>query len=124
MQKKFFRVICVRCNNSFASYADRLRKLNHKSPEYRRVVADLILMYKICHFLTNLAFTDFFVYRTSEYSLRQHNWTIQSISSTTTHPLSQLLEHKHFFINRNPTIRNKLAEMMVSAPSVDVFKNV
>ena len=93
VQKNFSRVICVRCNISFTSNANCLRKLNRKSLEYRRVVADLNLMYKICHILTNLAFSDFFVYRTSVYSLRQHNWTIQSISNTTNHPSSQLLEH-------------------------------
>ena len=79
-------------------------------------------MNKISHNLTNLAFSDFFVYHTSVYSLCQHNWTIQSISSTTTHPSSQLLQHKHVCINRIPAILNKLPEMVVSAPSVDVFK--
>ena len=122
MQKKFSCVICVWCNISLASYADRCRKLNFRSLKYRWVVADFILTYKIYHNLTNLAFSDFFVYRSSVYSLRQHNWTIQSIRSTTTLPSSQLLQHKHFFINRIPAMWNKLLEMVVSAPSVDVFK--
>ena len=82
---------------------DGLHKLNLKSLEYHRVVADLILMYKTCHHLTNLAFSDFFVYHIV-YSLRQHNWMIQSISSTTTHPSSQLLQYKHFFISDIPAI--------------------
>ena len=77
-------------------------------------------MYKICHNVTNLAFSDFFVYGTSVYSLRQPNRTIQSITSS--HRSPQLLQYRHFFIKRIPVIWNKLPEIVVSAPSLDVFK--
>ena len=118
VQKKFTRSICVRCNIPFDSYTDRLSKLNLKSLEYCRLVNDLILMYKICHNLTNLTFSDFFVFRTSPYNLRQHKWALQSIVTSS----SQLLQSKHFFANRIPPIWNKLPECVVSAPSIVIFK--
>ena len=82
IQRHFTHQICTRCNISFCSYYDRLEKLNIKSLEYRRVEYDLFLMYKICHNLSDLNFHNFFSYRNSGYNLRQHDWTIQSL----THP--------------------------------------
>ena len=117
IQKKFTRNICVRCNISFESYTDRLNKLNLKSLEYRRIVNDLTLLYKICHGLSDLSFSDFFVYQSSVYNLRKHNWTIQPITRS-----SQLLQSKHFFVNRIPPVWNNLPEAVVAAPSLYVFK--
>ena len=82
VQHCFTHQICTRCYISFCSYYDRLEKLNIKSLEYCRVEYDLFLMYKICHNLSDLNFHNFFSYCNSDYNLRQHDWTIQSL----THP--------------------------------------
>ena len=62
--------------------------------------------YKICHNVTNLAFSDIFVCSTSVYSLRSYDNTIGPFNLL---PLligyvSQLLQYRHFFINRIPAI--------------------
>ena len=117
VQKKFTRQICIRCNISFKSYTDRLHKLNINTLEYRRVEYDLILLYKICHNLSDLNFHDYFVYRCTGYNLRQHNWTIQSIS----HPKHN--QFKYFFSNRTPQVWNKLPDSLVSASNLSIFKS-
>ena len=63
VQKLFTRAACNRCNIPFSSYADQLNKLNLKSLEYRRLEFDLILVYKICYKLIDIAFDDFFLMR-------------------------------------------------------------
>lgn len=117
VQRHFTRQICIRCNISFCSYKDRLEKFNIKSLEYRRHEYDLILMYKICHNLSDLNFHNFFSYRKSAYNLRQHSWTIQSYSDPKHN------QFQNFFTNRIPKIWNKLPEDIVSAPSLSSFKS-
>ena len=60
VQKSFTRKVCVCCNIPFSSYSDRLHKLNLRSLEYRRLEFDLILVYKICNDLIDIAFEDIF----------------------------------------------------------------
>jgi len=79
VQKRFTRYICMRCNIPFVSYHDRLYKLNIRSLEYRRTEFDMIYMYKICHGLTDVCFSDFFEYCTSKYDLRRHRLHFKSL---------------------------------------------
>ena len=97
VQHHFTCQICT-CNIYFCSYYDCLEKLNIKSLEYRIVEYDLFLMYKICHNLSDLNFQNFFLYRNSGYNLRQHDWTIQSL----THPKHN--QFKNFFTNCIPNV--------------------
>ena len=60
VQKRFTRNIRLRGNIPFSCYADRLNKLNIKSLQYRRLEFDLILTYKNCYGLVDIAFNDFF----------------------------------------------------------------
>ena len=60
-------------------YEDRLTKLGIKSLEYRRLEFDLILMYKISHNLSDLNFSNYFVFQTCAYNLRRHDFTVQSL---------------------------------------------
>ena len=65
VQRNFTRYAFIRCNIPFNSYHDRLCKLGIKSLEYRRLEFDLILMFKICHNLCDLQFSNCFEYRHS-----------------------------------------------------------
>lgn len=116
VQKKFTRQICIRCNIRFNSYCDRLLKLNLHSLEYRRLEFDLILMFKICHNLSELKFNDYFKFRKTGYNLRQHCFTVESLF----HPKRD--QYRHFFFNRIVNIWNYLPEIIVSAATLPVFK--
>ena len=61
IQRKFTRAAFLRCGIQFSSYSDRLQKLSIKSLSYRRVVFDVIFMYKIVSGLSDLNFEDYFV---------------------------------------------------------------
>ena len=72
VQKVFTRRACIRCNIPFFFYCDRLHKLNLKFLEYRRLKFDLILTCKICYWLIDIDFNDFFVCDEANYNLRKH----------------------------------------------------
>ena len=72
MQRSFTKNICKSCRVPFESYKDRLAKLNLKTLEYRRVVTDLIMTYKIVNGLVHLSFNDFFSFYKSPYNTRRH----------------------------------------------------
>ena len=116
VQRSFTRNICIRCNIPFKSYSDRLYKLNIKSLEYRRVEFDLILMYKICYGLVDIAFSDMFSFCTSPYNLRRHNVIVQSLMK----PNSNFCQN--FFSNRIPHVWNRLPKSLVNSSSITAFK--
>ena len=118
IQRHFTRVICVKCNISFLSYNDRLRKLNLRSLENRRTYFDLILLYKIIHKLSDLNFYDYFQYRTHVYALRSHSLQIEPKSR---YKSSQWLNS--FFV-RTPKVWNSLPSDIVTAPSLSIFKSL
>ena len=70
IQRSFTKFICLRCSIPFSSYQDRLYKLNLKTLEYRRVIFDLIFLFKIIRGETNLKFDDFFLDKNLPYTLR------------------------------------------------------
>ena len=117
VQKKFTCDICIRCNIPFASYLGRLHILGIKSLEYRRVKFDLIVMYKICYHLSGLYFDDYFVFRDTGYSLRQHSLSVQTLQQCKHN------QHQHFFFNRIVNIWNRLPNDVVIAPSLSSFKH-
>ena len=51
------------------------------------------------------------------YDLHQHGWTIQYISKP------QLLLFKHFYANRVSPVWNKLREIVVPLPTLNLFMN-
>ena len=79
VQRNFTCYAFICCNIPFNSYNDRLYKLGIKSLEYRRLEFDLILMFKICHNLCDLQFSNYCEYRHNKYNLRQHDFTVQTI---------------------------------------------
>ena len=93
-KKTFTRNICVRCSIPFVSYQDRLYKLNIKSLEYRHLVLDLIIVYKIFHNLVEVWFDDFFQLGNNQYNLRRHSWSIKPRNNPYTDG------YRNFFSNR------------------------
>ena len=116
VQKKFTRHICIRCKISIDLYSGRLSKLNINSLEYRRLEFDLILMFKICHNLSDLNFCEFFELRKNRYNLRQHSLTVESLF----HPKHE--QYRYFFFNRIVNIWNNLLESIISAETLPIFK--
>ena len=80
VQRHFTKVACLRCGIKFESYKDRLHKLDIKSLQERRIYFDLVFLYKIIHGLTNLNFSDFFVFRNSQYNLRGNSQKIDTLN--------------------------------------------
>ena len=116
IQKKFSRDVFIRCNIPYTSYADRLHKLDIESLEYRRLEFDVILMFQICHNLSDLQFDDYFIHSKRRCDLRSHEFVIQSKF------YANCDQFCNFFFNRIVRIWNSLPYDLVSATSLQVFK--
>ena len=117
VQKRFTRSICLRDNIPFSCYADRLNKLNNKSLQYRRLEFDLILTYKICYGLVDIAFNDFFEYWDTDYDLRRHRLALRPLCR----PKHKTVQN--FFNHRVVPLWKDLPENIVTSPKLLVFKN-
>ena len=89
VQRHFTKVAFLRCGIEFVSYEDRLQKLNMKSLQERRVYFDLVFLFKIIHGLTNLHFSDYFVYKNSSYILRGNSQKIDTLNKFKSHQWSK-----------------------------------
>ena len=96
------------------TYGQRLAKINLQSLEYRRLVADLLLCFKIVHNLVDVTFSDLFhvhnnsITRGHSYKLMQQHCRINA--------------RAHFFVNRVTPVWNSLPDFVVSADGLNVFK--
>ena len=82
------------------SYAERISILKLQSLEHRRLISDLIEVYKIIHNLSSLQFEDFFSYPTCN-STRGHPFRLSV-------PVAKIDERKFFFACRVVPIWNFL----------------
>jgi len=94
-------------------YRERLSILDIESLEYRRIVFDLILMYKIVNDLIDLPFDTLFQFNTN--STRGHSLKVQIKSS-------RVDCRKYFFANRVAPIWNSLPANVVTSSSLRSFK--
>ena len=94
VQKRFTRSICLRCNIPFSCYADRLNKLNIKSLQYRCLECDLILTYKACYGLADVAFNDFFEYYDTGYDLRRHRLALRPLCRPKHKTVQKIFNHR------------------------------
>ena len=90
----------------FSTFSNRL--------EVRRIVFDLLLVYKIIHWLVDLDFDILFRYNSS--STRGHEWKLAV-------NYSRLNCRKFFFANRIVNIWNSLDPFIVNAESLNIFKS-
>ena len=70
VQKYFTRRAFKKCNLPYSSYTDRLRQVNMKSLEYRRLYFDLMFMFRIVNGLAGMNFSNYFKFVENPYTLR------------------------------------------------------
>ena len=96
------------------SYGQRLKQLNLRSLQYRRLVADLSFCYKIFHNLVDVSAVEFFtliagsITRGHSYKLFQQHCRVNA--------------RAHFFVNRVTRVWNSLPPDVVTAENITVFK--
>ena len=95
------------------SYLQRLSALNLETLEVRRIIFDLILMYKIVHGLVDINPNDFFQFNNS--STRGHCFKIRV-------QFSRINARKYFYTNRVVPIWNSLDSETVCSNTVYTFK--
>ena len=120
IQKKFTKFAFNRCNVPFHSYSDRLIKINLKTLEHRRLIYDMILLYKIVNNLCFIKFSDYFSFTNCRYNLRRNSLQIQHNYSFKI-KLQSGLWHNSFFV-RVVKVWNSLPDQVVTARSLSVFK--
>jgi len=98
-------------------YADRLNELGPTTLEKRRVRGDLIETFKIVTGGEKVRMEDFFVCNKSNYNLRGHQFKMAVQRSRTN-------ARSSFFSQRVANIWNGLPRTVVSASSVNNFKNL
>ena len=96
------------------SYVDRLRRLNIKSLEERRIMFDLILVFKIINNLISLDSRDYFEFASS--ITRGHNLKIKTNYCRTN-------TKKFSFPNRIINCWNNLPDDVVNSTSLSIFKS-
>jgi len=96
------------------SYIDRLKILNIKSLEVRRLYFDLILTYKIIFHLNDLDADAFFRFNRS-YSTRGHMYKLFPV-------YTRVDVYKHFFSNRVVELWNSLPAEPHHFSSLSTFK--
>ena len=98
------------------TYADRLHHLKLQSLEHRRLLADLILCFKIVRGFSSITINDMFIPSTNLF-LRGHPFRLEI-------PLAKCNIRNHFFACRVVRIWNSLPDTIVSAPTVQSFKEL
>ena len=99
------------------SYEERLRKLQLPTLVYRRARGDMIDTYKILQGLYDSKVSSLFTLQEQQHTrTRGHSKKIYKHHS-------KLNTRKHFFTNRVVNLWNNLPEKVVSAPSLNAFKN-
>ena len=99
--------------NNDLSYSDRLRKFNMSSLERRRLIIDLIFLYKI---VNNIVIVDFF----SDIKPLSSRTRGHSLRFQYSKPNTNL--RANFFLIRTLKIWNCLSECTVTATSVNAFR--
>ena len=107
--------ISTRTSTPSLEYEDRLRELNLPSLLYRRTRGDLIEVYKLLNGHYNVEI-DKYVIRSKETRTRGHNLKLSKQTC-------RLRARKHLFLNRVVDQWNCLPENIVTAPSINTFKN-
>ena len=115
VQRFFTKRLLQRCGIASSSYEDRLSILNLKSLEHRRLVADLVMVFKIINKLVDIDADLFFTFKPARYNLRGHCQTLvrpKSVSNTAS----------NFFTSRVIRLWNALPITVISSSSVGMFK--
>ena len=118
VQRLFLRRAFMRCGIKFNSYIDRLQKVNLYSLERRRVITDLVFLFKIINGLCDLNFHDYFSYSPISYNLRRNSKQIVVKKI----PNLDFQQYQKSFFIRSSQYWNKLPESIVISPNLISFK--
>ena len=118
LQRVFTKRACNRCGIKFSSYEDRLSILNLNSLEKRRVINDLLLLYKMINNLSDLKFSDYFCFSNIKYNLRRNSMQIRNKQNIRL-PIQPW--QNSFFI-RVAKFWYVLPDEFVTARSISIFK--
>lgn len=113
VQKFFTRKAQQKCRLKYRGYESRLRSFNLLSLEFRRLITDLVMVYKITHQKTSLNPQEFLNISTRE-NHRLHNFQLKAKRKTS--------KNQHSFVNRIINIWNKLDYETVNAETINSFK--
>jgi len=116
VQRYFTRAILRKGNVAYRNYQHRLSILKLKSLEYRRLEFDLYMCYKILYNLVDLDANSFFTRDNYTYATRGHSLKLR-------HQNYSCDSRKYFFSLRVVNVWNSLPENIVTANSIDSFKN-
>ena len=117
IQRSYTKSACLRCSIPFSSYRDRLTKLSLKTLEYRRLVFDLICLFKIIKGQSDLLFSDYFKERKVPYSLRGSSFKVEP---KVRYKISQC---NNIFFVRTPPVWNALPSDITNVTNVGNFKH-
>ena len=115
VQRCFTRKVYQRAKMKKVNYFARCKRLNLKPLQYRRIAADIFMVFKIVYNLVDLKFDDYFCYSRSR-STRGHSRKLSKIG----HAVIDC--RKYFFSNRVVNYWNWLPQDAVSATSLNSFK--
>ena len=116
VQRTYTRLACLRCNIPFSGYQDRLKVFGIKSLHHRRLIIDLVLVFKIIKGFSDLRFNDFFEFVSSPYALRGNSLKIRSRTSI----LNTKITNE--FFQRVVKMWNSLPNEIASATTTSQFK--
>ena len=116
VQKFFTRKVCKRARVLYTDYSSRLSCLNLESLEKRRLIFDLIFVYKMLNNLIDIPLQPFFTISTS--STRGHSRKLLVSGNINSNVRG------NFFSYRIIHVWNSLPESVVCASSVDLFKRL
>ncbi|MEM7421993.1 MAG: hypothetical protein AAF364_20120 [Pseudomonadota bacterium] len=100
---------------SHLNYPQRLAALGFASMEYRRIIFDLVELFKIVNELSVLKFEDYFQWKPRSFERRPNNKQIFL------HTLNSNLA-RNFFRHRSAKIWNHLPQNIVDSPNAEIFK--
>ena len=67
-----------KCGLRMRSYSDRLKILNIETLEYRRLEADLVMVFRLLHGIVDIKFANFFKIRRLTNNLRGHRYNLRN----------------------------------------------
>ena len=116
VQRFFTKKLFQRCGISSSGYHDRLSKLNLKTLEHRRLVADLVMVFKMLNNYIDVDPNVLFNLKPNNYNLRGHSQTLIRTRATSNTLLNS-------FPSRIVRIWNNLPEYVVCSSSIGFFKH-
>ena len=111
----FTKKLCQRLGLKSSGYTDRLSKFNLKTLAHRRLLADLVMVFKILHQQVDIDPNLLFTFKPVIYNLRGHNKTLMRPKATSNTALN-------FFPSRIIRLWNALPEQIINSTSASSFK--